>query len=966
MSHSERPEPSSDTSEAVLDLTVESLEAVKDTIVDALSMPGIDVALDAAIAILKKAQDTKSNHDVLPSLPAEISVGSSERAEAKEKAFKSATLAVRVGSLVRELNAIRAEADKLIKRKCFSQFVHSTGYARAIIHMKDMIAVARRNFQLEGGVNIETKLAEALNNIKTVTARQKTEVLDGTVASLEATKDVIIAAAPVPGLSIALNVLIALLKKLQDARSNCDALVALCREAALLENTLEGLAKTIRTGLEQYPVGSPHRVQAQERVSGSGSKLHERVEKLLNDLRMICLEADMLKQRNYLAKFLHSATDAEAIAAMKDQMAAACQRFQMEGNIAIEALAAETLNLTKAAEEERILDSIPRADDAHYLSAANAMKARLEEGTREQILARLEAWEEQQLTDSGAQPVCVLVGEAGTGKSTIASEFARRLQERDRLGASFFFTRGVQELNSPRKVFSTIASQLARSQPALRGLIVDAAREHLKTAPLQQLGREYKDLIERPLNALSSSHPPIFVVVDALDECTEEGPALVPNLLRLLLSAAAEPGWPLRVFLTSRPEPHYIHRVFTTPELNPHISVVSIQEFRSSVTGDIKRLVRARLVEHETSKTWSEEDPSRVARIVEKSEALFIYARTAVDFLLADADDLLSIQERYEILMRVEQVFGLAPLDTLYRAVLENVFPPEVRFPRFQERLKRVLEYLVAVLEPDGISPATLEKLTDMPTAESVPILNKLRSVVLFERDNVDCRFRILHATFREFLVDNSRSGEAFGVSAEQAHGRLADDCMRVMRSLLNEHWLRVAGTHAIILKLLWQGSGLLCPHLPHISYAFTYHDHHLTHGPRVLPATLRQDSWYGRQANPADLLPLLSTFKPHMLHDGFLVTSAGDRADMLRAIISGMQQSLPAGDKFKVALSRIDKCLRSHDYGQAPWDYQVELLELLSCELLSLVLDILAVMNCPPEGNRTARRHWMTTMSEG
>ncbi len=40
-------------------------------------------------------------------------------------------------------------------------------------------------------------------------------VLDGTVASLEATKDAITAAAPVPGLSIALNVLIALLKKLQ-------------------------------------------------------------------------------------------------------------------------------------------------------------------------------------------------------------------------------------------------------------------------------------------------------------------------------------------------------------------------------------------------------------------------------------------------------------------------------------------------------------------------------------------------------------------------------------------------------------------------------------------------------------------------------------------------------------------------------------------------------------------------------
>ena len=40
-------------------------------------------------------------------------------------------------------------------------------------------------------------------------------MLDGTIKGLEATKDFIVAAAPVPGLSIALNVTIELLKKIQ-------------------------------------------------------------------------------------------------------------------------------------------------------------------------------------------------------------------------------------------------------------------------------------------------------------------------------------------------------------------------------------------------------------------------------------------------------------------------------------------------------------------------------------------------------------------------------------------------------------------------------------------------------------------------------------------------------------------------------------------------------------------------------
>ena len=40
-------------------------------------------------------------------------------------------------------------------------------------------------------------------------------LLDGTIKGLEATKDFIVAAAPVPGLSIALNVAIELMKKIQ-------------------------------------------------------------------------------------------------------------------------------------------------------------------------------------------------------------------------------------------------------------------------------------------------------------------------------------------------------------------------------------------------------------------------------------------------------------------------------------------------------------------------------------------------------------------------------------------------------------------------------------------------------------------------------------------------------------------------------------------------------------------------------
>ena len=474
------------------------------------------------------------------------------------------------------------------------------------------------------------------------------------------------------------------------------------------------------------------------------------------------------------------------------------------------------------------MESIPRANDAHYRAAANAMKARLQVGTRDQLLQILEDWEQGKTTQAEPPPVFVLVGEAGTGKSTVASEFAKRLQSRNCLGASFFFTRGVQDLSSPKKFFSTLASQLARSQPALRVPIIDAVREHQKTAILQQLEHEFEDLIAKPISTLPPDHSPILIVVDALDECTEDGPELVPTLLRLLLLFAVRPGCPLRVFLTSRPEPHYIHAAFTTPDLRPHVSIENIQRFRSSVDRDIEKLIRAMLNKYEASEQWAKADTSIVPGLVSKSEGLFIYARTAVEFIMGDLD---SLQERYDLLLPLQpRPFRLTPIDTLYLVVLQNVFPLSQQYPQVKERLHRVLGYLVALQEPDGVSPETLQRLTGMPAAESVAILNKLRSVVFFERGRVDAPFRIIHATFREFLMDRSRSTDEFTVDAGQAHGHLAEACLKVLRGFKARFCLGTTGPRVLVrAHAVWQ-LGTMSERFAEVLYAHKHLDYHRHH----------------------------------------------------------------------------------------------------------------------------------------
>ena len=84
---------------------------------------------------------------------------------------------------------------------------------------------------------------------------------------------------------------------------------------------------------------------------------------------------------------------------------------------------------------------------------SNSDKAFYVSGTREAVWKRLEEWV------SSDKPICFLIGAAGMGNSTIASEFCRRYETQ--LGASFFFKRNDRNIGSTRIFFTTLAYQLA-------------------------------------------------------------------------------------------------------------------------------------------------------------------------------------------------------------------------------------------------------------------------------------------------------------------------------------------------------------------------------------------------------------------------------------------------------------------------------------------------------------------------
>jgi hypothetical protein len=113
----------------------------------------------------------------------------------------------------------------------------------------------------------------------------------------------------------------------------------------------------------------------------------------------------------------------------------------------------------------------------------------------------------------------------------------------ERLGASFFFTRGEGDLSNASKFFTTLARdlaiRLASSQPAISASI-QRAIERNPDISQEGLREQWKNLILHPLSHLDGasrlSGPILYMlVVDALDECDGD------DDIRLILQLLSKP-----------------------------------------------------------------------------------------------------------------------------------------------------------------------------------------------------------------------------------------------------------------------------------------------------------------------------------------------------------------------------------------------------------------------------------------
>jgi hypothetical protein len=110
----------------------------------------------------------------------------------------------------------------------------------------------------------------------------------------------------------------------------------------------------------------------------------------------------------------------------------------------------------------------------------------------------------------------ILFGQAGTGKSAIAHEVARRFDNMHRLSSSFINRRA--EGSKPYLLFTTLARDLADRYPSFKAALGRAIQDDTsRRIGARDYSTLFESLLQRPLRNLHLVGP-ILVVIDALDE----------------------------------------------------------------------------------------------------------------------------------------------------------------------------------------------------------------------------------------------------------------------------------------------------------------------------------------------------------------------------------------------------------------------------------------------------------------
>jgi len=374
-------------------------------------------------------------------------------------------------------------------------------------------------------------------------------------------------------------------------------------------------------------------------------------------------------------------------------------------------------------------------------------------------------------------------GPAGVGKSAIAKSCAEKTATQRRLGVSFFFSH-TQYVDDPLRFFTTIAHQLSTKIDEY-GKALDPRIQRNPALLTKGIDAQFRELIIEPFLELAGQNVDVedkMVIIDGLDECN--GDSEQSKIMELVAKSVMEHGnmIPLLWAVFNRPELH-IDDAFS-PYLDSHLFSKVELPVSGSNDGGIRCYFPDKLRRRASAGTaWPSEDTLDI--LVSMVAGLWIYAATLVRFIMDPdlfPDQQLGLvlkfhsQQEKRIQSNTESSVTAEP-DGFYQMIISRISSEYL--PIFQQALyihhtssKKPDDILLtAVWSPDrpGIQLYVLANILGHAVMSLKHALSKLQSVLTFiskkemywgEPFPGSVHIFFYHASFMEFLLDKTRSGE--------------------------------------------------------------------------------------------------------------------------------------------------------------------------------------------------------------
>ena len=410
------------------------------------------------------------------------------------------------------------------------------------------------------------------------------------------------------------------------------------------------------------------------------------------------------------------------------------------------------------------------------------------EGTREHILAELLVWATE---PSDGFHGCLITGQPGAGKSTLAATLAQHLKEANILCAQYFICRCHPGTTDPHKLFPTIAVQLAEWSKLARHVIAEA----VDTVHADHLGSEQvKSLLLQPLQEMTKGSRMAVIIIDALDELDLELGRADENVSTLLSILVAELPMNVKIVITARPEASVTAQPGIHGQTLQHICKCVELSTKESVD-EVRKFIHQRMKEITPKRPEWRDWPTnqQLKMLSDKADGLFHYAVTATTWIASQIRTRGAACQQLSFFDEVSNL-GVASLDALYSFILTQW--SEETNKALDHRFCQVVGYLIVLYTAPSI--ANIYFLLGIPETD-FDLNNfflQMRSLLLPGLDDVtDDTIPLMHKSFRDYIT-SERCANQFHIKMEDAHLMTAKDCLHsiiggrgTMMQYPNEKW---------------------------------------------------------------------------------------------------------------------------------------------------------------------------------